>query len=62
LFVDRGQTSKWRFTVILNYSIKSFEEFDWSELERLQPEIEETGWLVVDGERLTIGLPSTKRG
>jgi hypothetical protein len=62
LFVDRGQTSKWRFTVILNYSIKSFEEFDWSELERLQPEIEEAGWLVVDGERLTIGLPSTKRG
>jgi len=61
LFVDRGQTTKWRFTLILNHSIASFEEFDWSELEELTPQDEETGWLVVDGERLTIELPPPSR-
>lgn len=61
LFVDRGKTEKWRYTLIVNHAIASFDEFDWGELEELLPEDEETGWLVVDGERLTIELPPEGR-
>jgi hypothetical protein len=60
-FVHRGQTEKWRFTLIVNHMIASFEEFDWSELEPLLPEDDETGWIAVDGERLTIELPPLDR-
>ena len=60
-FVDRGQTSKWRFTLILNHSIASFEEFDWSGLTPLLPEDEESDWLEIDGERMTIELPPVGR-
>jgi len=61
LFVDRGKTVKWRFTLIVDHPIRSFEEFDWGELEALLPEDEETNWLVVDGARLSMKLPPPSR-
>ena len=57
LFVKAGRTYRWRFTLVVNRSITSFEDFDWQTLQDLVPDEGETGWLTADGERLTIELP-----
>jgi hypothetical protein len=61
LFVKGADTFRWRFTLLLNQIIRSFEDLDWAELEHLLPQSGETGWLTVDGERLTIELPPPER-
>lgn len=61
LFIDHGRTSKWRLTLIVNHSIAAFDELDWSELEELLPTQDDSAWLLVDGERLTIELPPAAR-
>jgi len=58
--VVRQQTQKkasWRFTLVLNHAIPTFEDFAWSELEELVPEDPLGDRLQVDGERLTMVPP-----
>jgi hypothetical protein len=61
LIDGRIRSVRWRFTLVLNHAIASFEEFDWAGLQGLLPNDDETNWLSVDGERLTIELPSPCR-
>ena len=61
LFQNYGKTERWRYTLIVNRRIPSFEEFDWAELQDVLPTDDEAGWLLVDGERLTIELPPASR-
>jgi len=57
IFVKGGRAFRWRFTVLIDRPISSFEEFDWEELQDVLPQDDESDWLTVDGERLTIELP-----
>ena len=60
LIDGRIRSVRWRFTLVLNHAIASFEEFDWAELEESLPDEDDEGWLQIDGERLTIELPATR--
>lgn len=58
LFDGRIKKASWRFTLILDHAIPTFDEYDWAELEPLLPDDCLGDWLQVEGERLTIALPA----
>lgn len=60
-FQNRGKTERWRYTLIVNRAISSFDEFNWAEIQNLLPTDDENGWFVIEGERLTIELPPAGR-